>query len=311
VILPDFDSEPILDERPTPAPGANEVRVRIEASSVNGFDVSVAEGRVKGMMELELPITLGRDYAGVVDEVGEGVTRHSPGDEVFGFVFKDVLHDGTWADFVVLPEDMFASPKPAGLGFDLAAALPLAGVAAMKAVEAVAPSEGDTVLVVGATGGVGAFAVQLAAARGARVVATAEPADEARLRGLGAAETIDFTSDDVPAVVRERYPEGIQGLIDLVTPADGFAAVAALVRDGGRVATTTGAGDADELGRRGIALTAVWASAEPDTLARLAGHVEEGRLRVELERVYPLAEATEALGRFRGGTHGKIGIAVA
>ena len=310
VILEDYDSGPALGEVPKPEPGANEVRVRVHASSVNGFDVAVADGKTKGMMEHAFPLTLGRDYAGVVDQVGKGVTRYAVGDEVFGFVFKTILQDGTWAEYVVVPEDMSVSPKPARLGLAEAAALPLAGVAALKAVEGIDPAQGDRVLIVGATGGVGGYAVQLAAARGAQVIATAAPEDEARLRELGAAETIDFTPGDVAGAVRERYPDGVDALIDLVTPADRFDEVATLVKDGGRVATTTGAADADALAKRDIATTAVWASAEPETLARLAEHADAGRLRVTIDRSYPLDQALAGLDDFRGGTHGKIGIAV-
>ncbi len=311
VVLNDFETEPIVADLPTPEPGANELRVRVHASSVNGFDLSVLNGGVKAWMPYELPITLGRDYAGVVDQVGEAVTRYSVGDEVFGFVLKETLRDGTWADFVVVPEDMHVGRKPKGIGFDQAGALPLAGVAAMKAVEGIAPSEGDRVLIVGASGGVGGFALQLAVAHGARVVATAGPEDEERLRELGAAETIDFTNEDVVAVVRERYPDGVDALIDLVTPAARLGALADLVRSGGRVATTTGAADADELAQREIETTNVWASAEPETLERLARHAENGGLRVTFEEIFPLERAAVAIDAFTRGTHGKIGIAVA
>ena len=310
VILNDFEGEPTLADVPEPEPGANELRVRIRASSVNGFDLSVLSGAVKSWLPYELPITLGRDYAGVVEAAGDGVTRYAVGDEVFGFVFKDVLREGTWAEAVVVPEDMFVSAKPTGLGFDQAGALPLAGIAALKAVEGIAVSEGDRVLIVGASGGVGGFALQLAAAGGAHVIATAAREDEERLRALGAAETIDFTREDVAAVVRDRHRDGVDAMIDLVTAADAFPAVAALVRSGGRVATTTGAADADELAKREIETTNVFATAEPETLARLAGHAERGTLAVTFEAIFPLDEAAAGVEAFRRGTHGKIGIAV-
>ncbi len=238
--LNDFGAEPTLTEVRAPEPGPRDIRIRVHASSVNGFELSVVSGAFKAWFEYRLPITLGRDYAGVVERVGDAVTRWAVGDEVFGFFFKDVIQDGAWADLVVLPEDMFVARKPARLGFDEAGALPLAGVGAMQAIDGIAPTEGDSVLVVGATGGVGGFAVQLAAARGAEVIATVGAEDEARLRELGAAETIDFTSEDVVAAVRDRYPDGVDALVDLVTPADRFGPLAELVRSGGRVATTTG-----------------------------------------------------------------------
>ena len=309
--LNDFGAEPTLTEVRAPEPGPRDIRIRVHASSVNGFELSVVSGAFKAWFEYRLPITLGRDYAGVVERVGDAVTRWAVGDEVFGFFFKDVIQDGAWADLVVLPEDMFVARKPARLGFDEAGALPLAGVGAMQAIDGIAPTEGDSVLVVGATGGVGGFAVQLAAARGAEVIATVGAEDEARLRELGAAETIDFTSEDVVAAVRDRYPDGVDALVDLVTPADRFGPLAELVRSGGRVATTTGAADADALATREIETTAVWATAEPETLARLAEHADSGAIRVTIGETFPLEHANAGIDVFRRGTHGKVGIAVA
>jgi NADPH:quinone reductase-like Zn-dependent oxidoreductase len=311
IILNDFDSEPSISDVAVPEVGAKELLVRVHASSVNGFDLSVASGAVKDWMPYELPVTLGRDYAGVVEAVGDDVTGYEVGDEVFGFVFRDTLHDGTWAEYVVVPDEMFVSRKPASVPLQEAGALPLAGVAAMKAVEGVVPTAGDRVLVVGATGGAGGFAVQLLAASGAHVIATTTPDDEERLSGLGAAETIDFTSEDVVASVRERYPDGVDALLDFATPGEEFSPVSDLVRSGGRVATTTGAGDAEALATREIETTSVWATAEPETLSRLAAYVDRGELTVTFEDVFSLDRAGDGLDAFKRGTHGKIGIAVA
>jgi NADPH:quinone reductase-like Zn-dependent oxidoreductase len=131
-------------------------------------------------------------------------------------------------------------PKPDELDVMTAGALPLAGATALAVVEAVSPDDGDSVLIVGAGGGVGSFAVELAAKRGATIIATARGDDDTRLRLLGAAETIDFTSGDLGDVLRERYPNGVDALIDLATRGDGFAELAAHVRDGGRIASTLG-----------------------------------------------------------------------
>jgi NADPH:quinone reductase-like Zn-dependent oxidoreductase len=311
ITLEGFEGGPTLRDLPVPEPGATEVLVRVHASSVNGMDAAVASGMLKGMMEYEFPVTLGRDFAGVVERVGSAVTRYSPGDEVFGFVSKPTLHDGTWADYVVLPEDMFLARKPAALSFAEAGALPLAGAAALAAVEAVDPSEGDRVLIVGACGGVGGYAVQLAAGRGAHVIGTTTADDEPRLRDLGVGETIDFTQNDVVAVVSERYPQGIDGLIDLVKRADGFAANAGLVRRGGRAASTLGAANVDELAERGVTATNVASSPEPAVLARLAEIADAGELMVTIQDEYRLEAAEEALRAFSdSGTRGKLALAV-
>ncbi|MGH3034601.1 MAG: NADP-dependent oxidoreductase [Gaiellaceae bacterium] len=309
ITLESFEDAPGLREVPKPEIAADEVLVRVHASSVNGFDGAVATLMAKEYYEYEFPVTLGADLAGVIEQIGPEVSRYSVGDEVFGFIFRPSLHHGSWADYVSVPESWFIAPKPKSLGFLEAGALPLAGVSALLAVEAVSPSEGDRVLVVGATGGVGGYAVQLAAARGATVIATTRPDDEARLRELGAAETIDFTRHDV-AAVRERYPDGVQGLIDLVNFADGFAAVAELVAPGGHAASTLGAANVEELSARNITAANIMTSPDPALLARLAQHADAGRLRVTIDSTFPLEEALDGLTAFGRGKRGKLAVSV-
>lgn len=310
--LNDFDAGLTLSELAIPEPAADEVLIRVHASSLNGFDAAVAAGMVKGMMEHQFPVTLGRDVAGVVERVRPAVTRFRPGDEVFGMVAKPVLHDGAWAEYAIPAEGTLA-PKPRKLDWVHAAALPLAGTAALMVVEAVKPSPGDLVLIVGATGGVGNYAVQLAAARGARVVATGLPRDEVHLRDLGTAETVDYSAEDIAAAVRARYPGGITGLIDLVNRGDDFAALAELVASGGRVASSLGAANVEQLASRDVAATNIFAAADTAILSRLANLADTGKLRVTVERVYRLdvddvkeGLAVLATGRARG----KLALAV-
>ena len=285
--------------------------VRVHASSINGFDVAVASGMLQGMMEYQFPVTIGRDLAGVVEEVGSEVSRYQGGDEVFGFLAKPVLHDGTFADYVASPEDTFIAPKPTSLDFLEAAALPLAGVSALQSVDTLDPSEGDRVLVVGATGGVGSYAVQLAAKRGARVIATARSEDEDYLRDLGAAETVDHTQEDVVSAVRERYPEGIEGLADFANYADGFAPLAELLTPGGRAASALGAADSEGLAARDVRATNVVGTPDPALLRRLGELADSGELRVPVQRTFSLEEATEGLDAFqREHKHGKFAISV-
>jgi len=210
IAMTDYDSGVALHELPTPEPAPNELLVRVRASSVNRIDVLIAGGVLKGMMEYEFPAVLGRDFAGTVEQVGSNVTRFHVGDDVFGFLTKPAVHEGAWAEYASVAEDGFVARKPSGLDVTEAASLPLAGVTALVAVDAVDPDEDDTVLIVGADGGVGSYAVQLAAKRGATVIATAKPGDEQRLRELGAVETIDYTQLNIAAAVRERHPAAIE-----------------------------------------------------------------------------------------------------
>jgi NADPH2:quinone reductase len=310
IALDDPLSGPRLRELPIPEPKATEIRVNVRASSVNGIDSAIATGDLLASMEHEFPVVLGHDFAGVVDRVGADTTLFSEGDEVFGFVARPRLDagSGTWADYIVVPEDRFVARKPATLGFVQSGALPLAGVAALMAVDAVDLQPGDTVLVVGATGGVGGYAVELAAAQGAIVIATATARDAARLIKLGARETIDYTAGDVATEVLARVP-GLNALIDTVSDAGHFSSFAELLESGGHAATTLGVAAAVK--RADVQTTNISALPEPELLTRLARSADSGRLRLTIENVYPLEGADEALEEFAGGTHGKITLLLA
>ncbi|MEY2535672.1 MAG: NADPH:quinone reductase, partial [bacterium] len=263
----------LRDDLPEPSPGAGEVLVRVHASSVNPVDNAIAAGMLKDMVPHEFPVTLGRDFAGVVEQVGDGVTAVSSGDEVFGFVtaMGPAVHAGSWAELIVVPEAGLAR-TPDGVDTATAGAAPLAAVTATTCVDALDLSQGDTVLIAGATGGVGSVAAQLAAAAGATVIAPALPVDEDYLRGLGVSHVLPRDTD-VVAAVRERYPDGVDGL------ADGSvqdAAVLPAVKDGGVVTTVRGyRGD----GQRGLTVTPVVVrkyAEEQAALDRLRGQVEKG-----------------------------------
>src|SRR3954447_23367677 len=189
ITLNSADTPPALREDfPEPAPAANEVLVRVHASSVNPVDNSIAAGMLASMgLEHDYPVILGRDYAGVVEQAGGAVSGYSPGDEVFGFVMhaNPTVHDGAWAELMILSEELSSAPVPDGVDLAIAGAAPLAGITAMTAVDALDLAAGDVLLVAGATGGVGSLAVQLATHAGARIIAPALAGDETFLRELG------------------------------------------------------------------------------------------------------------------------------
>src|SRR3954447_11414068 len=192
VTISAFDTPPVLrEDLPAPILGPNEVLVRVHGSSVNPVDNGIAAGMLRQMgVEYEFPAILGRDYAGVVEQVGAEVTRYAVGDQVFGFLLhaNPAVHEGSWAELITLPQDGPIALAPAGVDIASAGAAPLAGITAMLAVDALELSDGDTALIVGATGGVGSFAAQLAARAGATVVAPVFTEDEAYLSELGVAE---------------------------------------------------------------------------------------------------------------------------
>lgn len=306
ITLDAFDTPPRLrDDLLAPTPAPNEVLVRMHASSVNPVDNAIATGLLRQMaVEYQFPVILGRDYAGVVEQVGAEVTQYTVGDEVFGFLLhaNPTVHEGSWAEFIVVPQDMFIGPAPQGVDLATAGAAPLAGITAMTAIDALELSDGDTVLIVGASGGVGSFAVQLATRTGATVVAPALPEDEAYLRDLGVSELLP-RDGDLAAVARGRYPHGFDAVLDLVNYAPHVPAT--LVKEGGRVASPTGAAG------EGPGRTMVMAAPTPENLDRLARLLADGTLRVHVRETYELAEAPAALTELATThTRGKLAIRV-
>src|SRR5687768_13336124 len=170
VTLDSPDTPPALrEDLPEPALADNQVLVRVHASSANPADNSIAGGILAGMgLEHQYPVTLGRDYAGVVEQTGAAVSSYKPGDQVYGFVLhaNPIVHDGAWAELITVTEELSISPAPEGVDLAIVGAAPLAGITAVTAIDALELSEGDVLLVAGAAGGVGSLAVQLAARAG-------------------------------------------------------------------------------------------------------------------------------------------------
>jgi NADPH:quinone reductase-like Zn-dependent oxidoreductase len=308
--VPAAGERPQLSDLPVPEPGEGQVLIRVKAAGLNAIDNGIAAGMMAEMMEHAYPLVLGRDAAGVVEAAGPGVTGITAGQEVFGHVLlAPPIQAGTLADYALLPAAGTA-PKPAGLDWVTAAALPLAGAAASAAVDAVGPQPGEAVLVVGAAGGVGSYAIQLLAAKGATVLATGTPADTERLKGLGAAIVLDYTTAPVADQVRAAYPDGIDALIDLVSYAPDDLPLTAL-RKGGKVASSLGAVSDEALAARGLTGTNIMAMPTRDVISALAGQVLDGTLKVDVETVLPLANAADGLATLASGqARGKIVVQV-
>ena len=304
--LDSFDAAPALrEDLPTPAVADDQLLVRVQASSVNPVDAFIAAGALRGMAEYEFPVVLGRDYAGVVEQAGAAVTRYAVGDEVYGWLphASPTVRDGSWAELLVVSQDLSVARKPANVTAHQAGAAPLAALTALAAHDALRLTDDDLVLVVGATGGVGSVAVQLAAHAGARVIAPALPEDDDYLHGLGVGEIVDRNAD-VVASVRERYPDGVDTLLDLVSSSpDALNTYAAALRDGGRVASSVGAAG-DGPGRSNVG-----AVPGPEHLERLAGLLEAGTLSVPIQATYTLGQADQALKALTTQhTQGKLSI---
>ncbi len=285
-----------------PEPGPTEILVRVTAAGVNPVDWKV---RTRGGFLGEPPFTVGWDIAGVVEELGFGVTRFAPGDRVFGMP-RFPREAAAYAEYVTAPSRQLAR-IPQGLGDVEAAALPLAGLTAWQAlVETAGVAAGTRVLVLAAAGGVGHLAAQIAKARGAYVIGTAREEKHAFLASLGVDEAVDYSTGPVGTRVRD-----VDVVLDLV---GGEAAADALatLRGGGMLVTVTGA--ADQLrelaaGRVRVAGLLV----EPDRLGMeaLAARVTEGALRPHIAATFPLADAGRAHEAGETGrTQGKLVLTV-
>lgn len=302
--LESFETQPALrEDMPEPSPGAEELVVRVHASSVNPVDAFIGMGALKEMFEHEFPVTLGRDFAGVVEQVGDGVSRYRVGDEVFGFVphANPTVQAGSWAELITVPEDNFAAAKPSGADFVETGVAPVAALTAIAVFDALSPTEGEDVLVIGATGGVGSFFVQLAASAGANVIAPALAEDEDYLRDLGVRVLLDRNAD-IAAAVREAHPEGVDAILDVTSQAPDVS----LLEESGRLASPLGAAG------EGPGRFNVMAVPTPANLQRLGELLETGSLRVPIQRSYTLEQAGEALQALPT-THiqGKLSVTIA
>ncbi|EKX60111.1 alcohol dehydrogenase catalytic domain-containing protein [Streptomyces ipomoeae] len=300
-----FGTPPVArDDVPEPVAGPGQVLVRVQVSSVNWFDVDIAHGMFTETVPHKLPITLGRDFAGIVEAVGEGVRTVEAGDEVFGEVpMGEPVHEGAWAELIATGEHTLIR-KPAALDTATAGVAAVAATTAVLAIDALDLAPGDTVLVVGATGGVGGIAVQLARAAGATVLAPGLPEDEDYLRGLGVSDVLP-RGDDVIAAVRKHHPGGVDALLDAVTAYE-ITPFADIVRDGGRIASPTDAAG------YGPGCTNVTRGPCTEILGRVARHLVDGTITIPVQESYDLADAAQALTALAAHhTRGKIAVRVA
>lgn len=288
----EFGKPGAVGEVEAPAPGDGEVLVRIRVAGINAFDVAVINGFVKDYMEHRFPLIPGLDGSGEVAALGGGVEGMKVGDQVYGIAQKPYQGAGTAAEFQTFPAAGLTA-KPDSLDHVGAAALPTAALTAITAVETIAAGEGSVVLVIGATGGVGSYATQLLANRGARVLAVARGANADYAIGLGAAQTVDYTAGDLAGQVRTRAPGGLDAVIDLGGDKETVATVLDQVRAGGSVVSAAGAVDDSMLGARGLQGGNV-NRAGLDRLPELTRLIEEKQLVLPAIRPYRLEQAAEA-----------------
>ena len=287
-----------LDTVPRPVPSAHEIVIQVRAAGVNPIDWKRREGYLQSAPGQSLPLVPGMDVAGVIVAVGSDAMPRRVGDEVLGLT---PMNGGGFAEYIALPGSSVAT-KPENLTWITAGALPVAGLTAWQVLFDAGHLEGgQTVLIHAAAGGVGSMAVQFAKLRGAKVIATASAGNHEYLRSLGADVLVDYKT--------QRFEDFAQG-VDLVFDTLGHETLDrsyAVVKPGGRLVTIVQEPDAEKAKAAGITAQVHWGQNNPAQLEEIAGLVARGQVRVNIERVFPLAEAAAALAESQSGhTRGKI-----
>jgi NADPH:quinone reductase-like Zn-dependent oxidoreductase len=288
-----------LEEVPTPEPDAGEVLVRIAAAAVNPIDWRLRSGEARGRLPLTFPVTLGGDFSGTVAALGDGVDTFQIGDEVYGYC--GVQRDGAYAQYIALPAAHVAR-RPRTLSIEDSAAVPLGALTAHVALmEDAGLTDGQSVLIHAAAGGVGVMAVQLAKAAGAKVYATGSAASVDLITSLGADVVIDYGAQRFEDVAR-----GMDVVLDGVGGRTQDRSWACL-RPGGFMAAIVNPPDLATAGQYKCRAKRCSARMDGALLARFAAMVDAGRLRPVIDRVLPLGEVQQAHRLSEAGhSHGKI-----
>lgn len=290
------NSRLVVGELPDPKVGPGQVLVEVRAAGVNPVDWKVMAGGLDRMIDSVFPVVPGWDVAGVVRGLGPDVPEFAVGDEVMAYARKDVVHGGTFAEYVAVAATD-AARKPAALDWAQAGGLPLAGLTALRSLDRLDVGKDDVLLVHGAAGGVGSLGVQLAVDRGARVLGTASARNHDFVRGLGA-EPVEYGAGLVERV-RELAPGGVTAVADFVGGV--LDATLAVLAPGGRhasIADNTVGGHGGDW---------IWVRPDGAKLAELAAIADRGALRVEVAQTYPLDRVADAFDASRAGhTRGKL-----
>lgn len=291
---------------PVPEPEPGEIRIQVAAAGMNPVDNAVLQGYMKDMAEHRFPLVPGVDASGTIDAVGEDVEGWKVGDSVFGSVGKAYFGGGTYAEYVTMSQGSVAN-KPPSLEHERAAALPVAGATALNLVDALQAEEGQPVLAIGASGGVGSYFVQLATQRGARVIAVTRSVNTDYVRSLGAEDVIDYTTEDVGEALAARYEQGIDAIADMIGNKDELQSAAARVRAGGRVASCVGGVDDDLLAQHALKGENIRGVVTKENLELLASQLVGSKLRAPKIETFPLDQAADALARLAARqTRGKL-----
>ncbi len=295
-----------LTEVSTPQPAEDEVLVRIKAAGVNPVDWKIREGWLKDLLPYEFPIILGWDLAGVIEETGDRVDRFAKGDKVFAYSRRPIVQQGTYAEYAAIPESHITQ-SPDSLSFEESASIPLTALTAYQAVyDAVELQEGQSILIVGASGGVGGFAVQFAHLIGAKVTAIASEKNHTYLQSLGAEHAICYTKGDFREPFKAICPSGADVVFDLIG-GETLKKAGNCVKAGGKIVSITDDPRSHVPEEKNIQCHFVFVEPNVKQLDHIREMVDSGKLKTHLSAVYSLAEVHKAHADMETGhTCGKI-----
>lgn len=292
------------EDVPRPEPKEDQILVRVIAAGVNPVDGMIRSGMFAKGEGTMFPRILGGDIAGIVEKIGRKITKFKPGDPVFAYISLE--NNGGYAQYAVVRERE-AAPKPKSLTYVEAAAVPIVALTAWQAlIDTAKLKPGQTVLVHGGSGGVGSFAIQIAKARGAKVIATASTANQDLLKQLGADVAVDYTKQKFDDVAKD---------VDVVLDSIGRDTLArsyGVVKKGGFIVSLVARIDQAELDKRGIHGAALSVEPNSDELTEVRKLIDSRKIRVIVSQTFPLSEARKAQEQVATGhTRGKIVLKVA
>ncbi|MFI9413953.1 NADP-dependent oxidoreductase [Nocardia gamkensis] len=274
---------------PRPEPAAGQLLVRVQAAAVNPIDIALITGTLKDKLPVAHPFVPGVDVSGVVESVGAGVDRFRAGDAVIAW---NGVPSGAFAEYALVRADDSAALRPPSLDPRHGAALPTGALTASALLDEAKPGLPGWVLIVGATGGLGSYAVQLAKQAGATVIATGRDGDMDYLESLGADGVIDYRTENVAERVRDWTQGGADVVIDLAQAGPALADAAAAAKPGGLLVSPLGGPPAFD---RDVRAVYTGTTTPAGRLAELAAQAATGALRVEIGAEYPFSEARQAL----------------
>jgi NADPH:quinone reductase-like Zn-dependent oxidoreductase len=315
----EYGGKLVFTDVPTPTIARDEILVKIKSTGVNHIDLVKASGTVRQILPIDLPWIPGHEFSGVVEQIGSDVAAYAPGDAVFG-----TSEMGAYAEYLALKPASIVR-KPSNLSFEEAASVPVASQTAWQGLFTHGRLEkGQTILIHGGAGAVGAYAVQLASHAGATVIATANGGDEAYLNSIGASRVIDYREAQFEKVLRENV-DVVFDLIGGNTQKRSFL----VLKKGGQLVAATQPVSPEETAKHGVFGEMMRLAPSADMLGRIARLLEEGTIRPDVATVYALQDAAQAWkdiagnlpavhgmspsgpGAARRSSHGKIVLRVA